>query len=150
MPKFNQAWAERTVGILKGEVTEMNVTERVEESSGRVVFPTTLSGAVKLKNTSANQTVRVVAGRIQYIDAQGQPIELDEARTEPTLRSSSYGAGGLDAGQDASQSLDADFPAEALKANRLREIRLALTYMIPSRFQEWRVDCRLHRGDGRE
>jgi hypothetical protein len=61
----------------------MKVTERVEEGSGRIVFPTKLTGTVKLKNTSGNQTVRVVAGKIQYIDAQGQPIELGEARAEP-------------------------------------------------------------------
>jgi len=80
----------------------MKVTERVEEGSGRVVSPAKLTGTVKLKNTSANQTVCVVAGKIQYIDAQGQPIELGEARTEPTLRSSTCGADGLDRGQDAS------------------------------------------------
>ena len=127
----------------------MKVTERVEEGSGRVVSPAKLTGTVKLKNTSANQTVRVVAGKIRYIDAPGQSIELGEARTEPTLRSSSYGAEGLDPGQHASQSLDADFSAEALKANRLKEIRLALTYIIPSRFQEETVDFTVTMGDGK-
>jgi len=34
---------------------------------------------------SAAQTVRLVAGKIQYIDAEGQPIELEETRTEPAL-----------------------------------------------------------------
>jgi hypothetical protein len=140
---------ERAVGILKGEVTEMKVTERVEEGFGRVVCPAKLTGTVNPKNTSANQTVRVVAGKIQYIDAQGQPIELAEARTEPTLRSSSYGAEGLDAGQDANQSLDVDFPAEALRANRQKEIRLALTYIIPSRLQEQTVDFTVAMGDGK-
>lgn len=149
MPKFDQAWAERTVGILTGEVTEMKVTERVKEGFGRVVCPAKLTGTVNPKNTSANQTVRVVAGKIQYIDAQGQPIELAEARTEPTLRSSSYGAEGLDAGQDANQFLDADFPAEALRANRHKEIRLALTYIIPSRLQEQTVDFTVTMGDGK-
>jgi hypothetical protein len=149
VPKFNQAWAERTVGILKSEVTEMNVTEPVEERSGPVVSPAKLTGTVKLKNTSANRTVRVVAGKIQYIDAQGQPIELGEARTEPTLRPFSYGAEGLYPSQDASQSLDADFPAETLKANRLREIRLAFTYIIPSRFQEETVDFTVTMGESK-
>ncbi len=130
MPKFDQAWAERTVGILTGEVTEMKVTERVEEGSGRVVSPAKLTATVNPKNTSANQTVRVVAGKIQYIDAQGQPIELD-------------------AGQDANQSLDVDFPAEALRANRQKEIRLALTYIIPSRLQEQTVDFTVAMGDGK-
>ena len=70
-------------GIVTGEVTEMKVTERVEKGSGRVVSPAKLTGTLKLKNTSANQTVHLVAGKIQYIDTQGQPIKLEEARTWP-------------------------------------------------------------------
>ncbi|MBI2461493.1 MAG: hypothetical protein HYV61_08445, partial [Candidatus Rokubacteria bacterium] len=113
-------------GILTGEVTELKVTERVEKGSGRVVSPARLTGTLKLKNGSANQTVRLVAGKIQYIDAQGQLIKLEETRTEPTLRFATYGSERLDPGQDATQSLDVDFPAEALKAKRLKEIRLEL------------------------
>ena len=63
-------------GIVTGEVTEMKVTERVEKGSGRVVSPAKLTGTLKLKNSSVNQTVRLVAGKIQYIDAQGQPCLL--------------------------------------------------------------------------
>ena len=59
-------------GIVTGEVTEMRVTERVEKGSDRVVSPAKLTGTLKLKNTSTNQTVRLVAGKILYIDAQGQ------------------------------------------------------------------------------
>ncbi len=126
-------------GIVTGEVTEMKVTERVEKSSGRVVSPAKLTGTLKLKNTSANQTVRLVAGKIQYIDAQGQPIKLEEARTEPTLKFATYGPERLDPGQDATQSLDVEFPAEALKAKKLKEIRLDLAY-IPSPYTEETVN----------
>src|SRR2546427_10366755 len=59
-------------GIVTGEVTEMKVTERVAQGSDRVVSPAKLTGTLKLKNTSTNQTVRLVAGKILYIDAQGQ------------------------------------------------------------------------------
>ena len=59
-------------GIVTGEVTEMKVTERVAQGSDRVVSPAKLTGTLKLKNTSANQTVRRVAAKILYIDAQGQ------------------------------------------------------------------------------
>ncbi|MBI4561722.1 MAG: hypothetical protein HY724_06715, partial [Candidatus Rokubacteria bacterium] len=86
-------------GIVTGEVTEMKVTERVEKGSGRVVSPAKLTGTHRLKNSSANQTVRLVAGKIQYIDAQGQPIKLEEARTEPALKFATYGAERLDPGQ---------------------------------------------------
>ena len=122
-------------GIVTGEVTEMKVTERVEQGSGRVVSPAKLTGKLVLKNTSADQTVRLVGGKILYIDAQGQPIKLEENRTEPTVNVASYGPDRLDPGQDATQTVDADFPVEALKAKKLKDIRLELSY-IPSPFKE--------------
>lgn len=122
-------------GIVTGEVTEMKVTERVEQGSGRVVSPAKLTANVMLRNSSENETVRLVAGTIKYIDEQGQPIKLEESRTEPTLRFATYGTDRLDPGQESTQSLDVDFPAEALKAKKLKEIRLELAY-IPSPYRE--------------
>ena len=124
-------------GIITGEVAEMKVTERVEKGSNRVVSPAKLTGALKLKNTSTNQTVRLVAGKIRYIDANGQPIKLEDARTEPTLKFGSSDL--LDPGQQASQSLEVEFPAEALKAKKLKEIRLELAY-VPSPYREETVN----------
>ncbi len=126
-------------GIVTGDVTELKVTERVEQGSGRVVSPAKLTAKVVLKNSSADQTVRLVAGKIQYIDAEGQPIKLEETRTEPTLKFPTYGTDRLDPGQGATQSLDVDFPAEALKAKKLKEIRLELAY-IPSPYHEETVN----------
>lgn len=122
-------------GIITGEIMEMKVAERVERGSDRVVYPAKLTGTLRLKNTSLNQTVRLVAGKILYVDGQGQPIKFEAARTEPTLRFATYGNDRLDPGQESTQSLDVDFPAEALKAKRLKEIRLELAY-IPSPFRE--------------
>ncbi len=122
-------------GIVTGNVTEMKVTERVEKGSGRIVSPAKLTGKLVLKNSSKDQAVRLVGGKIQYIDAQGQPIKLAEAQTEPTIRFATYGAETLDPGKDATQSMDVDFPAEALKAKKLKEIRLELVY-IPSPYKE--------------
>ena len=126
-------------GIVTGEVTEMKVTERIEKGSGRLVSPAKLTGTLKLKNSSKDQAVRLIAGKIQYIDAQGQPIKLEETRTEPTIRFATYGSERLDPGQDATQSVDVDFPAEALKAKKLKEIRLELAY-IPSPYKEETVN----------
>jgi hypothetical protein len=127
-------------GIVTGEVTEMKVTERVEKGSGTVVAPAKLTGTLKLKNSSKDQAVRLVEGKIQYIDAQGQPIKLAEPRTAPIIKFATYGsAERLDPGQDATQQLDVDFPAEALKAKKLREIRLELAY-IPSPYKEESVN----------
>lgn len=124
-------------GIVTGEVTEMKVTEQIEKASGRVESPARLSGSLKLKNTSADQTVRLIGGKIQYIDAKGMPIKLENSRTEPTLRFSTYSSNAerLDPGQDATQVLDLEFPAEALKAKKLKEIRLELVY-LPSPYKE--------------
>ena len=122
-------------GIVTGEVTEMKVTERVEQGSGRVVSAAKLTAKVVLKNSSANQTVRLVAGKILYVDSQGQPIKLEESRTEPTLKFATYGNDRLDPGQEATESLDVAFPAEALKAKKLKEIYLELAY-IPSPYRE--------------
>ena len=126
-------------GILTGEVTEMKVTERVEKGSGRVVSPAKLTGSLKLKNSSKDQAVRLITGKIQYIDTQGQPIRLVEGRTDPLIKFATYGAERLDPGQEATQSMDVDFPAEALKAKKLREIRLELAY-IPSPYKEETVN----------
>ena len=122
-------------GIVTGDVTEMKVTERVEKGSDRIVSPAKLTGKLVLKNSSTDQAVRLVGGKILYIDAQGQPIKLAEAQTEPTIRFATYGAETLDPGKDATQSMDVDFPAEALKAKKLKEIRLELVY-IPSPYKE--------------
>jgi len=122
-------------GIVTGNVTEMKVMERVEKGSDRVVSPAKLSGKLVLKNNSTNQTVRLVAGKILYIDTQGQPIKLEATRTEPAIKFASYGAEQLNPGQEATQTLDVDFPAEALKAKKLKEIRLEFAY-IPSPYKD--------------
>jgi hypothetical protein len=122
-------------GILTGEVTAMKVTERVEKGSGRLVSPAKLTGTLKLTNSSTNQAVRLITGKILYIDVQGQPIKIEAARTEPIIKFATYGAETLDPGKEATQSLDVDFPAEALKAKKLKEIRLELAY-IPSPYKE--------------
>lgn len=130
-------------GIVTGAITEMKVTERIEEGSGRVANPAKLTGKLSLKNISSDQTVRLIGGKILYIDSQGKTIALEDNRTAPTLKvASGYNAGSserLDPGQDTSQSVDAEFPVEALKAKKLKEIRLELSY-IPSPFKEEKLN----------
>jgi hypothetical protein len=120
-------------GIVTGEVVDMKVTERVEKGSDRVVTQAKLTGILRLKNSSTNQTVRLVAGKILYVDAHGQPIKLEDARSEPTVKFSS--SSNLDPGQETTESMDVEFPAEALKAARLKEIRVDLAY-ITSPYRE--------------
>jgi hypothetical protein len=86
---------------------------------------------------SKDQSVRLLGGKMLYIDTLGKPIQLEDNRTEPTLKvSNSYGTQErLDPGQESSQPVEAEFPVEALKAKRLKEIRLELQY-IPSAYKQ--------------
>ncbi len=124
-------------GILSGQLTEMKVTERVEEGSGRIDAPARLSGKLVLKNVSKDQSVRLVGGKVTYIDAQGQPIALEGSRAEPLLKlAAGYGSGDrLDPGQDASHALEVEFPAAALEQKKLKDIRLGLVY-VPTPYKE--------------
>jgi hypothetical protein len=121
-------------GIMSGEMTEMKVVERVEKGSDT---PARLTGKLKLTNSSTDQTVRLVGGKILYIDDQGQLIKIEEARTEPVLKfPTSYNTPDrLDPGQDTSHSVEVDFPAAALQAKKLKEIRIELAY-IPSSYKQ--------------
>jgi hypothetical protein len=134
-------------GMITGEVIELKVTERVEKGSERVVSPARLTGKLRLENTSANRTVRLVEGKVVFMDAQGQRIKLDAARADSIVKFTTYGNERLDPGQDASQTLDVEFPVEALKANRLKEIRLELAY-ISSPFREETVNFVVSIGAG--
>jgi hypothetical protein len=58
-------------GILRGELTEMKVTERVEDGSARIDTPARLTGKLVLTNLSADQSVRLLGGKVLYIDQQG-------------------------------------------------------------------------------
>ena len=135
-------------GMITGEVIELKVTERVEKDSDRVVSPARLTGKLRLVNTSLNRTVRLVEGKVLFIDANGQRIKLDSAHADPIIRFTTYGNERLDPGQDTSQTLDVEFPVEALTANRLKEIRMDLAY-ISSPFREETVNFVVSIGAGR-
>lgn len=135
-------------GIVTGELTEMKVAERIEKGSDRVVTAAKLTGTLRLRNTSTDQTVRLLDGKLRYIDAQGQPIKLEDARSEPTLKFTSYGSERLDPGHENFQSLDVEFPTEALKAKMLKEIRLEFAY-IPSPYREETVNFAVSIGAGK-
>ena len=135
-------------GMITGEVIDLKVTERVEKGSDLIVSPARLTGTLRLQNTSANGAVRLVKGKLRFIDAQGQPIKLDATQADPIVTFTTYGTERLDPGQDVSQALDVEFPVEALKANKLKEIRLELTY-IPSPFREETVNFGVSIGPGK-
>lgn len=134
-------------GIITGEVSGLKVTERVEKGSDRLVSSARLTGTLRLENTSSNRRVHLVESRFLFMDANGQPIKLEASRADPSVTFTTYGRERLDPGQDSSQALDVAFPVEALKANRLKEIRLELSY-IPSPFREETVNFVVSIGAG--
>jgi len=121
-------------GIVAVELTDMKVTERVEEGSGTIVTPAKLTGRLVLTNTSRDQTVRLVSGKLRYIDAAGHPIKLEDKRTEPTIKFAASSSDRLDPGQEATESLEVDFPASALTGS-LKTIHVDLVY-IPSAYRQ--------------
>ena len=135
-------------GIITGEISDLKVTERIEKGSDRVVSPAKLTGTLRLENSSANRAVHLVESKFLFIDAQGQPIKLEAPRTDPLVPFTTHGKERLDPGQESSQALEVEFPVEALKANKLKEIRLELSY-IPSPFREETVNFVVSIGAGK-
>jgi uncharacterized membrane protein YeaQ/YmgE (transglycosylase-associated protein family) len=123
------------IGIVTAELTDMKVTERVEEGSGKIVTPAKLTGRLVLTNTSRDQTVRLVSGKLRYVDAAGRPIKLEDTRTEPTIKFATSASDRLDPGQEATESLEVDFPASALTASTLKAINIDFVY-IPSAYRQ--------------
>lgn len=123
--------------LMTAALTDMKIVERVEEGTGRVDQPPRLTGKLVLTNMSKDQSLRLVGGKLAYIDLDGKPIPLEDNRTAPTLRvSSTYGSQErLDPGQKSSQDVEVEFPAEALKAKRLKEIRMDVQYS-PSAYRQ--------------
>lgn len=115
--------------FLRGELAGLKVVERVNEATKEVVDQPKLYGMLKLKNTAADQAVRLLSAKIEYTDTGGQPIALAKDRTDTTFKFYTYQTERLDPGMETSQSVDVPFPAAALGARKLGDIRLELTYV---------------------
>jgi hypothetical protein len=118
-------------GIVGGELSNMRVTERVEEGTGRVDYGPRLSGRLVLRNLSADRSVRVDGGKLVFADAADKAIALAPEATPPAIRlGDSYNTTStrLDPGQELSRDIDVDFPGEALKPGRLHGIHVQLRY----------------------
>jgi uncharacterized membrane protein YeaQ/YmgE (transglycosylase-associated protein family) len=122
-------------GIVLAELADLKVTERVEEGSGTIVTPAKLTGRLVLTNTSRDQTVRLVSGKLRYVDAAGRPIMVEDTRTQPTIKFAASGSERLDPGQEVTESLEVEFPASALTASTLKAIHVDLVY-IPAAYRE--------------
>jgi hypothetical protein len=135
------ATASLKVSFLTGELQDLKILERVEQGSGRVVAPPTLRARLVLRNSSADQAARLISGKIDYADAEGRPIPLAEGRGDTDFKFYSYQER-LDPGAETSQDIEVPFPAAALKAKKLRDIRLELSY-IPTPYREETMSIRV-------
>ena len=132
-------------GIIPGEVIALKVTERVEKGSDRVVSK--LTGTLRQKNTSANQTVRLGDGKILYIDTQGQPIKLEADLLQLLCL---QGFGPEVPIQGLGRILPRGEPLATVRGEldgRLGPCRLEPAY-IPSPFREKMVDFTVSVGEG--
>lgn len=132
---FALAPAKATVkaSFLGGDFEGLQVYQRVEQGTGKVVEPPKLQGRFTLKNLSEEQAARPLAVHVSYIDEAGQPIRLAEGRDAPTFTFPYY-QDRLDPGATTTATLDVPFPAAALKGVKLGEVRLELSYIpIPIR-----------------
>jgi hypothetical protein len=118
----------------------MQVVQRVERISGRVISPPRLLGPLRLWSSSETHSVRLVVAKIWYLDDQWRPMKLEDSRTEGTFKFTTYGIEWLDPGQEAIHAIDVAFPAEALKPRKLTRLRLEIGYVPGRDVQFRRVD----------
>jgi hypothetical protein len=123
------------LSFLAVQVLEPKVLQRVEQGTGKVVYPPMLRATVKVKNTSEDQAVRLISGAVKYLGPDSQPIQLAKERSDTTFKFYSYGEERLDPGMEASRDVEIPFPAVALKDSTLRDIRLEVDY-IPLSFKQ--------------
>jgi hypothetical protein len=126
-----------TIGPLNGELSELSVLRRVDESTGNTVYAPQLRGTLILRNTSEDVAVRLVGGQVTYLGAEGKPIALAAGRGDTAFSFSTYSNERLDPGKETRHSLDLPFPAGAFEGG-LRQIKLDLDY-LPIPYQEGTV-----------
>lgn len=135
------------VAFLTARLAEARVVHRVETQTEQTVDPPKLLATLTLKNTSTDQSARLVAGRIEYLDAGGGVIPLVPGRGEATFTFYSYGDR-IDPGKDISQSIDVPFPVSALKERALADVRVHVTY-VPTPYRTESATLRVSLGDRR-
>jgi len=126
-------------GMITGEVIELKVTERVDKGSGRVVSRRRLTGKLRLENTSGESNGSLVEGKLLFMDAHGQRIQLDAAlhRSDRQVHRLRQRAARPRTGCEPGPGRGVS--GRGARANRLKEIRLELAY-VASPFREETVN----------
>lgn len=116
------------IGPLSGELSNVSVMRRVEETTGNVVYPPQLTGTLVLRNTSQDLAVRVIGGELTYLGPDGTLIRPAGDREDTAFTLPSYSAERLDPGDEMRHTLDVPFPAGAFEGG-LGELRLGIDYL---------------------
>jgi hypothetical protein len=116
-----------SAGGMTGRLDGLTVITRVDRTTGKLESPD-LQATLRLRNTTADQAIRLLSGTVEYVDAAGAVIPL--TKDEGSSQFSFYPdhQDGLVPGQETSQVIEVPFPLAALKPNALRDIRLHFTY----------------------
>jgi hypothetical protein len=118
-----------STGGLTGQLEKLRVTERVERKTGKILRGPDLLGILQLRNSSSDQAIRPLSGSLEFVDGGGTTIPLAKDQGTAAFTIFLEQQSGLRPGQQTSQVIDVPFPRAALKAHRLQDIRLHLTYL---------------------
>ena len=116
------------VSVLTGELQNLRIAERVEQGTGKIIEPPMLQATVKVKNTSSDQTIRLMAAKVEYVGPDGKLIPLSENRRDTSFAFNAYQPESLDPGKEASTQIEVPFPTAALMSKSLQDIRVELQY----------------------
>ena len=113
---------------LAGDLEGLTVISRVDRKTGKLLDSPDLRATLSLRNATADQALRLLSGTVEYVGADGAQIPL--AKDQGSSGFSFFPDQQRDVlpGQAMSQVIRVPFPAAALKANTLHNIRLHLTY----------------------
>jgi hypothetical protein len=113
---------------LAGHLEGLAVTTRVDKKTGKPVDTPDLQATLRLRNATADQALRLLSGTVEYRGADGAQIPLAKDQGSSAFSFFPDQESDVLPGHAMSQAIRVPFPAAALKANTLRNIRLHLTY----------------------
>jgi hypothetical protein len=113
---------------LTGRLDGLTVVTRVDTKTGKSVESPDLRATLTLRNTTADEAIRLLSGNVEYVDADGAVMPLAKDQGSSGFSFYPDQPDGLVPGQETSQVIRVPFPVAAIKTNRLHDIRLHLTY----------------------
>lgn len=113
---------------LVGDLESLTVINRVDKKTGKPVDSPDLRATLRLRNATADQALHLLSGTVEYVGADGAQIPLAKDQGSSDFSFFPDQQSDVLPGQAMSQVIRVPFPAAALKANTLRNIRLHLTY----------------------